>query len=55
MAHSFAQITPEDDVPAAQRSAANLSYTRSFEFLRRELGGSEAGADPPEEEPAAPG
>ncbi len=55
MGHSFAQITPDDDIPAAQRSAANLSYTRSFEFLRAELGGEEASADPPEEELAAPG
>ncbi len=52
MGHSFAQITPDDDVPAAQRSAANLSYRRSFEFLRRKRGGGEAGADPPGDEPA---
>jgi carboxymethylenebutenolidase len=35
--HSFAQITPDKDVPAAQRQAANLSQERAFEFLRREL------------------
>ena len=39
MGHSFAQITPDAEVPGAQRSATNLSYTRSFEFLHRELGG----------------
>ena len=37
MGHSFAQVTPDADVPAEQRSAANLSYTRSFEFLHGEL------------------
>jgi len=36
--HSFAQITPDKDVPPAQRAAANLSQERVFEFLRRELG-----------------
>jgi carboxymethylenebutenolidase len=35
--HSFAQITPDADVPAAQRQAADLSQERVFEFLRREL------------------
>jgi carboxymethylenebutenolidase len=35
--HSFAQITPDADVPAAQRAAANLSQERVFEFLHREL------------------
>ncbi len=39
MGHSFAQITPDADVPADQRSATNLSYARSFEFLHSELGG----------------
>ena len=39
MGHSFAQITPDAEVPANQRSATNLSYARSFEFLHRELGG----------------
>jgi len=39
MGHSFAQITPDAEVPADQRSATNLSYERSFEFLHRELGG----------------
>jgi carboxymethylenebutenolidase len=36
-AHSFAQITPEADVPAAQRAATNLSQDRAFAFLHREL------------------
>jgi len=36
--HSFAQITPDADVPPAQRAAANLSQDRVFEFLNRELG-----------------
>jgi carboxymethylenebutenolidase len=35
--HSFAQITPDADVPAERRAAADLSYERAFEFLRREL------------------
>ncbi len=39
MGHSFAQITPDAEVPAAQRTATNLSYGRSFEFLYRQLGG----------------
>lgn len=38
MGHSFAQITPDADVPPAQRAAATLSEKRSFEFLWRELG-----------------
>jgi len=38
MGHSFAQITPDADVPADQRAATNLSYARSFEFLHAELG-----------------
>jgi carboxymethylenebutenolidase len=37
MGHSFAQITPDAEVPADQRQASDLSYERSFEFLRREL------------------
>ena len=37
MGHSFAQITPDAEVPAAQRAAATLSEQRSFEFLWREL------------------
>ena len=45
MGHSFAQITPDADVPPHQRAAADLSYTRSFEFLRRELGGASAPAN----------
>ena len=39
MGHSFAQITPDADVPPAQRSAADLSYARSVEFLHKELAG----------------
>lgn len=39
MGHSFAQITPDAAVPAAQRAAADLSYARSFEFFLKELGG----------------
>src|SRR6266545_2568447 len=38
MGHSFAQITPDADVPPAQRAAATLSEQRTFEFLQRELG-----------------
>jgi carboxymethylenebutenolidase len=37
MGHSFAQITPDDEVPDDQRAAANLSYQRSFAFLDAEL------------------
>lgn len=37
MGHSFAQITPDADVPAAQKQASDLSYERSFEFFRRAL------------------
>jgi carboxymethylenebutenolidase len=40
MGHSFAQLTPDAKVPAAQRAAADLSQTRAFEFLHRELGGT---------------
>ena len=39
MGHSFAQITPDADVPDAQRQASDLSYQRSFEFFRTELRG----------------
>ncbi len=39
MGHSFAQITPDAEVPTAQRLATNLSYTRSFEFFHNQLGG----------------
>ncbi len=39
MGHSFAQITPEAEVPADRRAATNLSYARSFEFLHSQLGG----------------
>lgn len=42
MGHSFAQIAPDEKVPEAQRAATDLSYTRSFEFLRGELGGHTA-------------
>ena len=38
MGHSFAQITPDAEVPPARRAATDLSYERSFEFLRKELG-----------------
>jgi len=38
MGHSFAQITPDADVPPEQRAAATLSEKRSFDFLWRELG-----------------
>jgi len=38
MEHSFAQIGPSEDVPPARRAATDLSYKRSFEFLRQELG-----------------
>ena len=49
MGHSFAQITPDADVPADQGQASDLSYERSFEFLRRQLGGHGPGvAEAPE-------
>ncbi len=35
--HSFAQITPDAQVPAEQRAAADLSQERAFAFLWREL------------------
>lgn len=38
MGHSFAQITPDADVPPSQREATDLSQNRTFEFLWRELG-----------------
>ena len=38
MGHSFAQITPDADVPRDRRAAADLSEQRTFEFLWRELG-----------------
>jgi dienelactone hydrolase len=37
MGHSFAQIAPDEDIPAPRRAASDLSYERSFAFLRREL------------------
>ena len=40
MPHSFAQITPDADVPPARKAASDLSYERSFEFLHRVLGSS---------------
>ncbi len=55
MGHSFAQITPNADVPADQRAASDLSYERSFEFLRRELGGHAPAVTRPAEAPAAAG
>ncbi len=39
MGHSFAQITPDADVPDAQRQASDLSYQRRFELFSTELGG----------------
>lgn len=36
--HSFAQITPDAQVPPEQRAAADLSHQRTFAFLARELG-----------------
>jgi carboxymethylenebutenolidase len=38
MGHSFAQITPDTEVSPDQRAATDLSYQRSFEFLRHVLG-----------------
>ena len=55
MGHSFAQITPDADVPADQRAASDLSYRRSFEFFRRELGGHAPAVTRPAEAPAAAG
>jgi len=51
--HSFAQITPEKDVPAAQRQAASLSQDRAFEFLHRELNAASdvSATQTPSEEP----
>ena len=48
MGHSFAQIAPDADAPAAQREAADLSVQRSVAFLRRELGAAvgEDGSEP---------
>lgn len=43
MGHSFAQIAPDADVPPAQRKASDLSYERSFEFLRAELAPQDTG------------
>jgi len=40
MGHSFAQITPDADVPEAQLRATDESYERSFTFLKDELAGS---------------
>ncbi len=37
MGHSFAQIAPDADVPEARRAASDLSYERSFAFLKDEL------------------
>jgi carboxymethylenebutenolidase len=44
MPHSFAQIAPDDDVAPERRKATDLSYQRSFEFLRRELSDASAKA-----------
>ncbi len=37
MGHSFAQVTPDADIPAAQKKASDLSYDRSFQFLNKHL------------------
>jgi carboxymethylenebutenolidase len=37
MGHSFAQISPEAEVPLVQHQMANESYERTFQFLKREL------------------
>jgi carboxymethylenebutenolidase len=37
MGHSFAQITPDAQVPPARRAATELSQNRCFEFLHAEL------------------
>jgi len=37
MHHSFAQVTEDADIPAAQKAASDLSYERSFKFLHAEL------------------
>lgn len=37
MGHSFAQVTPDADIPATQKKASDLSYDRSFQFLRKHL------------------
>ncbi len=37
MPHSFAQVPPDADLPSERRAASDLSYTRSFAFLQREL------------------
>ena len=35
--HSFAQVAPDADLPAERKAASDLSYDKSFEFLKREL------------------
>ncbi len=37
MGHSFAQVAPDADLPAERKAASDLSYDKSFEFLKREL------------------
>lgn len=37
MGHSFAQVTPDAELPEARRAASDLSYERSFEFLHKAL------------------
>ena len=37
MGHSFAQVTPDADLPKDRKAASDLSYERSFEFLHAEL------------------
>ncbi len=43
MGHSFAQITPDAQVPPERRAATELSQDRAFEFLHRELAPSNQG------------
>lgn len=37
MGHSFAQVTPDAEIPVEQKNASDLSYQRSFEFLKTNL------------------
>ncbi len=37
MGHSFAQVAPDADLPPERKAASDLSYDRSFEFLKKEL------------------
>ncbi|MBT3793167.1 MAG: dienelactone hydrolase family protein [Rhodospirillales bacterium] len=49
MPHSFAQITPDADVPADQKAASDLSYERSFEFFHATLGSGASAGDAAED------